>query len=160
MSLRWLKKDATIALSQRRPCDSYLAPGHSGVVTVSKSSNSTAFYDRCETAGRMMDDVTTALAVSPDSPTCYLGITEAPTDDLTAEDIQKEHQLAPLSSYLEIGQFTDLNLVCSLSSKATIQLVANDPLSWITPGGSWICWPFSVDSKSPVSASSRKPKYS
>ena len=108
----------------------------------------------------MLGDVTAALAVSPDSPTCYLGITEAPTDDLTAEDIQKEHQLAPLPSYLEIGQFTDLNLVWSLSSKAAIQLVANDPFSWITPVGIWISWPFSVDSKSPVSASFRQPEYS
>ena len=108
----------------------------------------------------MLGDVTVALAVSPDSPTGYQGITEAPTDDLTPEDIQKEHQLAPLSSYLEIGQFTDLNPVWSLSSKAAIQLVANDPLSWITPGGSRIFWLFSVDSKSPVSASSRQPEYS
>ena len=143
-----------------RPCDTYSAPGHSDVVTVSKSRNSTAFYDRCEPAGRMLGDVTAALAVSPDSPTGYQGITEVSTDDLTAEDIQKEHQLAPLSSYLEIVQFTDLNLVWSLSSKAAIQLVANDPLSWITPGGSRIFWLFSVDSKSPVSASSRQPEYS
>ena len=77
-----------------RPCDTYSAPGHSDVVTVSKSRNSTAFYDRFEPAGRMLGDVTAALAVSPDSPTGYQGITEAPTDDLTAEDIQKEHQLA------------------------------------------------------------------
>ncbi|MEC7221963.1 MAG: hypothetical protein VXW29_16315, partial [SAR324 cluster bacterium] len=67
-------------------------------VTVSKSSNSTAFYDRCEPAGRMMGDVTTALAESPDSTTGYQGITEASTNDLAAEDIQKEHQLAPLST--------------------------------------------------------------
>ena len=108
----------------------------------------------------MMGDVTTALAESPDSTTGYQGITEAPTNDLTAEEIQKEHQLATLSSYLEIGQITDLNLVRSLSSKAAIQLVANDPLSWITPGGSRIFWLFSVDSKSPVSASSRQPESS
>ena len=108
----------------------------------------------------MLGDVTAALAVSPDSPTGYQGITEAPTDNLTAEDIPKEHQLAPLSSYLKIGQLTDLNLVWSLSSKAAIQLFANDPLNWITPGGSWIGWPFSVDSKSTVSASSRQPEYS
>ena len=107
----------------------------------------------------MLGDMTAALAVSPDSPTGYQGITEVSTVDLTAEEIQKEH-LAPLSSCLEIGQVTDLNLVRSLSSKAAIQLVANDPLSWITPGGSRIFWLFSVDSKSPVSASSRQPEYS
>ena len=86
----------------------------------------------------MLGDVTAALAVSPDSPTGYQGITKVSTVDLTAEEIQKEHQLAPLASYLEIGQVTDLNQVRSLSSKAAIQLVANDPLSWITPGGSRI----------------------
>ena len=85
----------------------------------------------------MLGDVTAALAATPDSPTGYQGITEGSTVDLTAEEIQKEQQLAPLSSCLEIGQVTDLNLVRSLRSKAAIQLVANDPVSWVTLGGSW-----------------------
>ena len=85
----------------------------------------------------MLGDVTAALAESFDSPTGYQGITEAPTDNLTAEEIQKDHQVAPLSSHLEIGQVTDPNLVWSLRSKAAIQLVANDPVSWVTLGGSW-----------------------
>ena len=67
---------------------------------------------------------------SPDSPAGFQGITEIPTDNLSAEEIQKDHQVAPLSSHLEIGQVTDPNLVWSLRSKAAIQLVANDPVSW------------------------------
>ena len=73
---------------------------------------------------------------SPDSPAGFQGITEILTDNLSAEEIQKDHQVAPLSSHLEIGQVTDPNLVWSLRSKAAIQLVANDPLSWVTLGGS------------------------
>ena len=74
---------------------------------------------------------------SPDSPAGFQGITEIPTDNLSAEEIQKDHQVAPLSSHLEIGQVTDPNLVWSLRSKAAIQLVADDPVSWVTLGGSW-----------------------
>ena len=74
---------------------------------------------------------------SPDSPAGFQGITEIPTDNLSAEEIQKDHQVAPLSSHLEIGQVTDPNLVWNLRSKAAIQLVANDPVSWVTLGGSW-----------------------
>ena len=122
LALRWLKKDSATALSQQSPLRLIL-----GTRACRRSSSWKACQLYCSPGSLQ----------SPDSPAGFQGITEIPTDNLSAEEIQKDHQIAPLSSHLEIGQITDPDLVWILRSKAAIQLVANDPVSWFTLGGSW-----------------------